>query len=138
MEEIKDELKAKSQKFQGFWKPTTCFKNKKCLFIYGDNDVNKGLGGQAVIRHCENALGIPTKKFPSYNTNSYYSDEEYKLNKHKINIAIRQIFEESKKYNVIYFPEDGLGTGLANLPKNAPRTLKYLNSMIAEYFGIIY
>ena len=131
-------LKSKSKIFDTYCYPTTCFKNQKCLFIYGDNDVSKGCGGQAIIRHCTNAMGIPTKKYPSYDKTSYYTDAEFKENKTNIDESIMNIIRASHKYKIIYFPHDGLGTGLADLPKRAPLTYKHLNDVIKKYFGIDY
>jgi hypothetical protein len=38
----------------------------------------------------------------------------------------------------IVFPEDGLGTGLAELPVRAPKTFDFLVKTINEKFGDIY
>lgn len=108
------------------------------MFVFGDNDVLKGTGGQAVIRGQQNAYGIPTKKFPSYAPRSYYSDHEFDQNVQKIMRAIEQIIIDSPSHGRIYFPSDGLGTGLANLDKCAPRTLAFLNGIIDTIFGIDY
>jgi len=100
----------------------------KCLYIFGDNDVKKGLGGQAVIRDLPNAWGIPTKKFPNFNPKSYYYDSEYETNCRNIQNALDSIKAEVKKefYKYLVLPEDGFGTGLAKLPKKAPKTFNYL------------
>jgi hypothetical protein len=121
-----------------FWSIDDCIKESKALFIFGDNDVKKGCGGQAVIRYCKNAYGIPTKKYPSNNPNSFYTDVEYDMNCKKIMEAITQIIKISEKYQEINFPLDGFGTGLARLQNKAPKTLKFLNQMIKKHFGIDY
>ena len=41
--------------------------------------------------------------------------------------------KESSNYDALIFPKDGLGTGLAELPKRAPKTYKYLNKAIQKY-----
>ena len=43
---------------------------------------------------------------------------------------------ESPNYDCIYFPEDGIGTGLAKLPTKAPRTYDYLVKIISDVFQI--
>ena len=58
-------MAAKQSKFKGWWSKEDCNKNPKALFVFGDNDIEKGIGGQAVIRNCTNTIGIPTKKYPS-------------------------------------------------------------------------
>ncbi len=48
--------------FERFWniKDTKTYYNY--IFIFGDNDMKKGKGGQAIIRDQINTHGIPTKK----------------------------------------------------------------------------
>lgn len=116
--------------FKGFWKIEDVKKLSNCLFIYGDNDIGKGKGGQAIIRDLPNAMGIPTKKYPSNKRNAFYSDEELEQNKIKINKAIDNIIKYSKDFEYVILPENGLGTGLSDLPNKAPKTFKYLNESI--------
>ena len=108
--------------------------NPSYLFIFGDNDIKVGKGGQAIIRHESNTAGIPTKKLPNNKESSFYNDDEYDSNVEKIDIAIKiikqRIFNSNPKYEAIVFPVDGLGTGLANLPIVAPLTFKYLVEQI--------
>lgn len=40
------------------------------------------------------------------------------------------------KYNTLIIPKDGFGTGLAKLPKKAPKTFKYLNKKIKALIRI--
>lgn len=55
----------KSKIFEGYWTVNDARSNKNSLFVYGDNDIKKGKKGQAIIRDEPNAIGIPTKKYPS-------------------------------------------------------------------------
>ena len=105
------------------------------LFIFGDNTIGKGMGGQAIIRYCENSYGIPTKKLPSQLPNSFFNDNDYDKNIIIISESIKKI---PMGYEYIVFPEDGLGTGLAELPIRAPRTYKFLIDEINNKFGEIY
>jgi len=116
--------------FKGWWNVNDVKNNPNCLFIFGDNDVKTGHGGQAIIRDLPNSIGIPTKKFPTLEPNSFYNDLEIEKNKMKISFAIKNIINESKKYKYIILPEEGLGTGLADLKNKAPETFKYLESQI--------
>jgi hypothetical protein len=116
-----------------WWDKEDVKNHPKYMFIFGDNDVEKGEKGQAIIRKCPNAFGIPTTKFPNNNDSSYYTDEELEENKRKIKHAIKKIMKESSNYDALIFPKDGLGTGLAELPKRAPKTYKYLNKAIQKY-----
>ncbi len=51
--------------WKGFWSSKDCRQHREYLFVYGDNDQRKGVGGQAVIRNEPNASGISTKKQPN-------------------------------------------------------------------------
>lgn len=119
--------------FDGFWTIDDTKKYSNYIFIYGDNDIHKGKGGQAIIRDQKNAMGIPTKKLPNNNYNSFYNDDEYEQNKLKIKKAVIDILvklKTNKQYIGIILPKDGLGTGLSKLPSKAPRTYKYLLNII--------
>jgi hypothetical protein len=124
--------------FARFWNIEDCKESPDSLFIFGDNDQSKGIGGQAVIRNCVNSMGIPTKKFPSYHNQAYYTDREYNANCKKILTAVDRIIIESAKYKEIVFPLNGFGTGLSRLPEKAPKTLKYINDLLEECFDIEY
>ena len=114
--------------YKKYWTPSDAKNNPDYLFIFGDNDVERGTGGQAIIRNEPNAFGIPTKKLPSMSADSFYTDIEYDKNKKKINLAIYKILKEfmKTKYTTLVIPNDGVGTGLSKLPEKAPRTLKYI------------
>ena len=65
---------------------------------------------------------------------------EYEENTKKIDNAINKILlvltENRSKYDGIFLPEDGLGTGLADLQKRAPNTYKYLNAKISNLISL--
>jgi hypothetical protein len=109
--------------------------NPDSLFIFGDNLIKKGMKGQAIIRHCVNAFGIPTKKLPANTSVSFFDDIEYDKNIIYIKSAIDTI---PSSYKCIIFPEDGLGTGLAQLPTKAPKTYAFLINALNERFGNVY
>jgi hypothetical protein len=125
--------------FNGFWKVYDVKKYNNYIFVYGDNDKKHGLGGQAIIRNEINTHGIPTKKCPDCDASSYYTDDEFEENKIKINNAIDTLIKrlESGYYNGIILPENGLGTGLAKLPKKAPKTFQFLNKRMDELKKLI-
>jgi hypothetical protein len=117
--------------FDGFWTSEDCKNNRTAMFIFGDNDRHFGKKGQAVIRDEPNAYGIPTKKYPSLDPSSYYTDDEYEENIRKIDTAFNKIIKDLDKYDMVYLPSNGVGTGLADLQNKAPKTLEYINNMIA-------
>jgi hypothetical protein len=99
------------------------------VFLFGDNLVNKGRGGQAAeMRGEPNAVGIPTKKSPKMFSGSFFNDSEYAANCAAIDAA----FSKIRRGAVVVVPEAGLGTGLAQLPERAPETFQYLRKKLAE------
>ena len=103
--------------------------NPDVLYLFGDNLVQKGFGGQAKeMRGEPNAIGIPTKKLPSMGSNSFFTDEEYLTNCE----AIDKAFNRIKDAEVVVIPSDGLGTGLAMLDTKAPKTFAYLNKCLQK------
>jgi hypothetical protein len=98
------------------------------VFLFGDNLVKRGRGGQAVVmRGLPNCVGVPTKKYPSMNPGSFFTDSEYQQNCWAIDEAFGKIPDDVE----VVVPEAGLGTGLAQLPQRAPRTYAYLLKRLA-------
>lgn len=116
------------------WTSKTCQRYPKFIFIFGDNDECRGKRGQAIIRDEPNAMGIPTKKRPTYDPSSFYSDDEYYQNIEKIDDAIESIKENLVNYDGLMYPINGIGTGLSQLDIKAPKTYKYLNIQIRKLF----
>jgi len=112
--------------FRGWWTAETARSRPKALFVFGDNDVKRGRGGQAVLRDRPNSAGIPTKRAPSMRSTAFYSDNDYELNCARIRAAVTSIIDRFDDYEVLVLPADGLGTGLAKLATRAPRTNDYL------------
>lgn len=109
--------------------------NRDKLFLFGDNLEGRGFGGQArAMRGEPHAIGIPTKKSPSYEDAAFFADEEFEQNKTAIDLAFAEIalMATSGEVQVIVIPSNGLGAGRAQLQARAPRTFAYLQSRIAE------
>jgi len=102
------------------------------LFVFGDNIIKRGKGGQAVIRDCPNAFGIPTKKMPTNDADAFFSDipSEHSA----VIVAINELHKQMKNGKKIVFPYDGIGNGLAKLQEKAPTTLKIINQLIGDHF----
>jgi hypothetical protein len=116
--------------WKGYWKVSDARQHPDWLFVFGDNDIEAGCKGQSIIRAEVNSAGIPTKKYPALNPASFYTDDELENNREKIRTAVDSILERRRYYMVLVLPEDGLGTGLADLPNKAPKTYKSLNEEI--------
>lgn len=104
------------------------------IWIFGDNDLRIGNGGQAVIRDLNNSIGIRTKKSPSTSTNAYYTDDEYEDNCKKIFEDILFIKSKLTEGNRIVFSKNGYGTGLALLQQKAPKTFLFLCEHLKSFF----
>jgi hypothetical protein len=101
--------------------------NPTTLYLFGDNDIRKGLGGQAKeMRGESNAIGISTKKLPASNEEAYKSDDDLQENKRIITDDINKAIAEwnTGKYNKLIIPQ--MGVGLAELPTRAPLTFEFL------------
>lgn len=125
--------------FRGFWTVRDLTSNPRALFVFGDNDIRRGKGGQAVIRGQPNAVGLTTKKYPDDTPESFFDDDEYDENVVKISDDIADILKEfvKSKYDTLVIPQQGLGTGLSDLPKRAPETFAFLKKKISTIVDVI-
>lgn len=108
--------------------------NRDCIFLFGDNLVGQGFGGQAAAMRGEpNCVGIPTKKFPSSRDDAFFTDLEFEQNKAAIDYAFDVLSHKiSKAEQTIVIPADGLGTGRAQLKSRAPQTFAYLQKCLRD------
>jgi hypothetical protein len=109
--------------------------NPTWLFVFGDNDIRTGYGGQAKeMRGFINSFGIRVKKHPASTQQAFYSDEEYEENTSKIREDINKIVRSVSNgvYIGVVAPSAGIGTGLAQLKERAPRTAEFLKQALAE------
>jgi len=112
--------------------------NPNLYYIFGDNDMRIGTGGQAFeMRGEPNAIGIRVKKAPKTLLYAYYNDKDYSKNIEKISEDICNIDKLLLQDKTVVFPSDGIGTGLARLNEVAPKTFKYLtnslNKLLKKY-----
>lgn len=104
-------------------------RNKDVYFLFGDNVKRKGFGGQAKeMRNEPNAIGIATKWFPSMNEKAFFNDNDFD----KIKKIIDNDFDKIPKNSNLVIPENGIGTGLAELPIRSPKVYKFILSKINE------
>ena len=105
--------------------------NPDMIFLFGDNLLGRGHGGQAAAMRGEpNAIGIPTKKMPTHQTDAFFNDAELEQNILAIDQAFGRLADLSGGTEIV-IPSAGLGTGLARLPDIAPRTFEYLEGRLA-------
>lgn len=95
----------------------------RVLWAFGDNVARCGFGGQA--RHARgeaNALGVPTKWRPGALEADYFTDADWHNPQVGAVIDMAFFIMESAlaRGHHVAIPLDGLGTGLAELPRRAP------------------
>lgn len=101
--------------------------NPDVYFLFGDNTIRKGMGGQAgAMRGEPNAIGVATKMTPTSGSNAYFSDSDLTSNCRIIATDMRAAFRRRDEGHLIVCPADGLGTGLSELPERAPQTNDFL------------
>lgn len=109
--------------------------NPKIFYVFGDNVVRQGLGGQAgEMRGEPNALGVATKWEPSMNFDAFFSDDDYSRIIKIINRDLDEIEHHLDNFkNFVVFPSDGLGTGLSQLAIRAPKVNAYLERRLESW-----
>ncbi|MDR3473388.1 MAG: hypothetical protein P4M09_17140 [Devosia sp.] len=103
-------------------------------FVFGDNSIRQGYGGQAAAMRDEpNAIGIATKWFPGGGLDQYFADDDpgvFKLVDDDIDLVVAALLEG----RTVYVPRDGLGTGLSQLPIRAPQLHQHI---IARFRALV-
>jgi hypothetical protein len=91
------------------------------LFVFGDNFVRKGYGGQAAEARDEpNAIGIPTKRYPTWEDIAYLGNEDFEIWEQKSRLDRQQIEIALREGKIVVWPLDGIGSGRAKLAEKAP------------------
>lgn len=101
--------------------------NRDVLYVFGDNLLHRGFAGQASQARGEpNAVGIPTKWAPTTKPTGYFHDGNLEIAAREIDDAFRHLWRHLKDGGTIVLPADGLGTGLADLPRRAPAIHRHI------------
>ncbi|RTQ48410.1 hypothetical protein EJV47_15670 [Hymenobacter gummosus] len=108
--------------------------NPDTLYVFGDNERRRGYGGQAkAMRGEPNAVGVRTKRKPARTApDDFWTDATYEQNCRFIDEDLAPVFAHLRAGGPVVLPEDGLGTGLAELPTRAPRTFAYLQEQLQQ------
>lgn len=122
---------SKTKKNPPILTPSTLRKEPNTLFVFGDNDLREGKGGQAVNRDEPNAIGIRTKHKPTTNADAYYTDDNYTDNIRKMQVDLNNIKRLSANYESVYFMQ-GIGDGRAKLEEKAPKTYAWLKNNLPK------
>jgi hypothetical protein len=110
--------------------------NQHVLYLFGDNELRKGLGGQAKEMRGElNAIGIRTKRAPGMAYNDFWHDEqddEFILQCKMVGEDFVPVVQHLQRGGLICIPADGLGAGLSKMSVHCPRTKAYLDAHIQD------
>jgi hypothetical protein len=117
--------------FQQRITPDDLTKHPESIFMFGDNELRRGKGGQAgVCRGHPNALGVATKRAPERTDDAYWTDNDFDrlitIIAHDLTPAVTHIL----KGGTVVCPTAGLGTDLSELPSRAPKVFAYLRQHI--------
>ena len=126
------------QIWKGFWSRKDVENNPDKVFLFGDNfeDAETGYvpsSTQAVIRGLPNAIGISTKNDRGTKESSYLTDADFNTFKQRVDEQIQKAKESGK---TIVIPEDGIGTGKAQLKERAPKLFEYLQQELNKLKNI--
>lgn len=118
-----------------------CRANPEKIYVFGDNLIHQGTGGQAIIRYEPNVYGIPTKRLPTMDENNpggnpFFSDKKDEIQKVSMKLARLTILYNEECKPILVFPEDGLGTGRAMLKEKSPTIYNMISEFIKINFGI--
>lgn len=102
------------------------------IFVYGDNVHHKGFKGQAVIRNLPNAFGFPTKWLPLIIPTAYFFDGDPAAEE-SVYQSLIKIETLLTKGNKVWWPRDGVGTGLAKWQEYAPKMLAQVNQAVVAW-----
>ena len=101
------------------------------LFLFGDNWCKTGFGGQAKeMRGEPNAVGILTKRAPRRDSSAYLTDADFSWVRPVLDEQFLRVLHHIQGGGVVVVPEDGLGTGLAELPTRAPLIHRYIEDWV--------
>lgn len=120
-----------------WYTPQLIASNQTSLFVFGDNLLRVGKGGQAIIRDLPNTYGVATKAAPSMDESAFFNDlKDLHLKQLETDLGMLKEICNSGVYSQVVFPINGLGSGLSKLKEKAPKTHARMLELLKEYFGI--
>lgn len=109
-------------KFQKFIYREDVQSNPNWIYVFGDNLVRSGMGGQAKeMRYEKNSFGIPTKRLPYNSDKSFFSDQPDEMTSVLRELYALNCLLSYEEFEGIVWPKDGIGTGLAQLETKSPK-----------------
>ncbi len=109
----------------------------EALFVFGDNLARAGYGGQArEMRGETNVVGIPTKRSPSMAPGAFFTDADLPAFLMAATPPFQSLAQHLARGRAVVMPADGIGTGLADLQRRAPRIWASLQRALARLEAI--
>jgi len=103
--------------------------NPDKLYVFGDNIERRGLGGQAKeMRGEPNAVGVVTKHKPSNSPDAFFRDKDLGWIVPMMTKDLTPVYKALLKGKTVVWPSDGIGSGLSQLPKYAPKLWEMLEN----------
>lgn len=126
--------------YSGLYSRELCRLLPDYVFLFGDNLIGRGFGGQAVIRHEPNAFGVPTKFHPSNAAYDFFYDGQ-PTPIATIGAKLKMIENKltAGDHFVVPITHEGrisLGCGLAQLPQRAPHLYGLLEAWFNRHLSI--
>jgi hypothetical protein len=101
--------------------------NPEVFYVFGDNAARVGLGGQAgECRGEPNALGVATLFAPGEPFTDSRAEEALAI----IGADLAAVAARLEEGSAVILPLDGIGTGIAALPRTGPRVFAALRERI--------
>lgn len=117
--------------YSGLYSSDLCRRHPQVNFVFGDNLQRVGMGGQAIIRHQPNAVGVATKRSPSEFMSDTLSDMGEVCNDL---IQVANGLARGVPHVIPLTPEGriSLGCGLAELPYRAPLIYAFIEKWLDQ------
>jgi hypothetical protein len=122
--------------FSGRLSPSLCQRHPETTFVFGDNLLGFGKGGQAIIRSEPNAFGIPTKRKPSMAPGSFF-EEGSDSDLDAVLAALNVLWTRLENDLIVVIPvnaegEVSLGLERAELRERAPSIYNTIANHVRE------
>jgi hypothetical protein len=107
--------------------------NRNCLYVFGDNALRVGMGGQAAeMRGEPNAVGVATKWKPTMEDDAFFSDTRLEEQIQLVKGDLLPVITRLRDGGVVIYPADGIGTGLSQLPQRSLRTHIFITQVMTH------
>jgi hypothetical protein len=103
--------------------------NPGVLYVFGDNEIRQGYGGQAgEMRGEPNAVGVATLFAPG----RLWREDDAARQKRVIDRDLTRVVRHLLLGRNVVWPRDGIGTGLARLHVASPSTLNHIGTRLQQ------